>query len=179
MTLHLNAEGYEFWTVRGAYGAIFAHPTLKELTLSSANIPSDATKLVRAGTTTPLRSLTFDECNITSQGLRGILNLPAGLEYLFLGKDESSPESVKALADLTMHRGKYMVRRRRLDLRARQQRLDRSRSRILHHIPQRAEGDVERIALYGEGRGKCRPSHTTLLVLDRTSRLPAPGNHTP
>ena len=90
VTLHLNAERREFWSVKGAYGAIFAHPTVRELTLSSANLRDDVTERVKTGTRTPLRRLTLDECNVSFGALREILLLPVALEYLFLGMAQLS-----------------------------------------------------------------------------------------
>ncbi|KAK5122934.1 hypothetical protein LTR85_003499 [Meristemomyces frigidus] len=94
LTLHLNGEGREFWTVHGIYGFIFAHPNLKTLHLSSANLPRDTTELIPHGTKTPLRHLTLDECNITMEALSSVLALPLELQYLYIGENEHSPDEV-------------------------------------------------------------------------------------
>lgn len=85
MTLHLNGDMKEFWGVTGHYSAIFAHPTLLDLTLSSANILEDTSKDLQ-GIKTPLKRLVLDECNLSIEGLQGILSLPRALETLYIGE---------------------------------------------------------------------------------------------
>ena len=38
---------------------------------------------------TPLKTLILEECNISHQGLHGLLSSPKGLETLYLGKSNS------------------------------------------------------------------------------------------
>ncbi|KAK4543355.1 hypothetical protein LTR36_005714 [Oleoguttula mirabilis] len=87
LTLHLNGAGREFWTVQGIYGFIFAHPSLQELHMSSANLPRNTTELIPRGSKTPLKQLTLDECNITVEALQSILSYPTGLQYLYIGEN--------------------------------------------------------------------------------------------
>jgi len=86
LTLHLNGEQREFWTCARRYAAIFIHPTIEELHLSSINLPKDCTDHLPDEIKTPLKRLTLDEANITFNGLRGVLALPRALEEIYIGK---------------------------------------------------------------------------------------------
>lgn len=88
LTLHLNGEKREFWTCAHRYAAIFTHPTIEELHLSSINLPKGCTDHLSNEVKTPLKRLTLDEANITFDGLRGVLTLPKALEEIYIGKFE-------------------------------------------------------------------------------------------
>jgi hypothetical protein len=65
----------------------FLHPTLRDLTLSCFDIGDDLESVLsQASGKTLLRSLTFDECNITHSGLAAVLSMPRALENLILGE---------------------------------------------------------------------------------------------
>nr|POE63013.1 hypothetical protein CFP56_03916 [Quercus suber] len=57
---------HEYWHAAGTYASIFAHPSLQELRISSANLADDALDLVPANLRTPLKSLIFDQCNVNA-----------------------------------------------------------------------------------------------------------------
>jgi len=86
LTLHLSGAGREFWNVCGLPACIFAHPTLLNLHISSANLIVGATARIQDTMRTPLENMTIDECNITVEALNGILALPHGLKHLYLGE---------------------------------------------------------------------------------------------
>ncbi|KAI9054057.1 hypothetical protein LZ554_001228 [Drepanopeziza brunnea f. sp. 'monogermtubi'] len=71
----------------GKNAAIFLHPTLRNLTISCFDINEDIAPILspKYGST-PLKSLTFDECNIKVEGLAAILSVPKALERLTLGE---------------------------------------------------------------------------------------------
>ena len=71
----------------GRNAVIFLHPTLRNLTVSCFDIGDDIEAYLSADLKpTALRSLTFDECNITVTGLAAILSVPKALEKLTLGE---------------------------------------------------------------------------------------------
>jgi hypothetical protein len=71
----------------GRNAVIFLHPTLRNLTISCFDIGEDLEVYLSGNQkTTPLKSLTFDECNISVQGLTTILTTPKSLERLTLGE---------------------------------------------------------------------------------------------
>lgn len=86
--LHLSRENARYWGIDGSNFTIFAHPTLRSLTLSCAHIPDNLTSMLRDRPRTPLRQLVLIECNIQSNSILGnILALPAALEHLSLGEN--------------------------------------------------------------------------------------------
>ena len=71
----------------GSNAIIFLHPTLRNLTISCFDFGEDIEAyLMERPNSTSLRSLTFDECNITVKGLAAILSTPKALERLTLGE---------------------------------------------------------------------------------------------
>jgi hypothetical protein len=71
----------------GRNSVIFLHPTLRNLTVSCFDIGEDLEGYLSVNQkATPLKSLTFDECNISVQGLAAILSIPKSLERLTLGE---------------------------------------------------------------------------------------------
>jgi hypothetical protein len=71
----------------GRNAVIFLHPTLRNLTVSCFDIGEDIKAYLPANQNpTPLKSLTFDECNIAVAGLEAILSVPRALEKLTLGE---------------------------------------------------------------------------------------------
>jgi hypothetical protein len=71
----------------GRNAIIFLHPTLRNLTISCFDIGEDLKVYLSVNQkATPLKSLTFDECNISVQGLATILTIPKSLERLTLGE---------------------------------------------------------------------------------------------
>ncbi|KAK4539132.1 hypothetical protein LTR36_001455 [Oleoguttula mirabilis] len=87
LTLHLNGSKDRYWDIgAGSTAAIFAHPTLEELTISCANLSDTAFSSVdnKAHQTT-LKRLTLIECNVTISSLRDMLALPKALQSLYLG----------------------------------------------------------------------------------------------
>nr|POE68869.1 hypothetical protein CFP56_66883 [Quercus suber] len=106
LTLHLTGTGgQEYWHAAGTYASIFAHPTLQELRISSASLADDALDLVPADLKTPLKSLKFDQCNISHKSLTRVLAIPQALEKLsiaeVIGGEEPTPtsQSYNILAD--------------------------------------------------------------------------------
>jgi hypothetical protein len=66
---------------------IFLHPTLCNLTLSCLDIDDDLGNIIsQTPKKTNLKTLTFDECNITHSGLAAVLSVPKALERLTLGE---------------------------------------------------------------------------------------------
>ncbi|KAK5131365.1 hypothetical protein LTR08_000968 [Meristemomyces frigidus] len=92
LTLHLNGDGKEFWTVRGVSAYIFTHSALENLHISSANLGhvGGTWEHVALAPGTPLKRLTLDECNVTAAALVTILSLPKALEYLYIGETRYS-----------------------------------------------------------------------------------------
>ena len=86
LTLHLSGVGREFLTLSPTYAAVFLHPTLEELHISSVNVPATTASHHPPGFRSRLRRLTLEEVNVTIDGLRNILRLPQSLEYLFIGE---------------------------------------------------------------------------------------------
>ncbi|KAH7354837.1 hypothetical protein BKA65DRAFT_497119 [Rhexocercosporidium sp. MPI-PUGE-AT-0058] len=71
----------------GKNAVIFLHPTLRNLTISCFDIGENIEPYLSASkNSTVLRSLTFDECNITIKGLAAILSVPKSLERLTIGE---------------------------------------------------------------------------------------------
>jgi hypothetical protein len=70
----------------GGNAIIFLHPTLRNLTISCFDINEDIKAFLTVQTQTPLKSLTFDECNITVTGLAAVLAVPSALQKLTLGE---------------------------------------------------------------------------------------------
>jgi hypothetical protein len=71
----------------GRNAIIFLHPTLRNLTVSCFDIGDDVEAYLSGNpNSTPLESLTFDECNITVTGLAAILSVPKALTKLTLGE---------------------------------------------------------------------------------------------
>jgi hypothetical protein len=71
----------------GRAAVIFLHPTLRNLTLSCFDIGDELGQILfQATKKTPLKSLIFDECNITHSGLAAVLSVPKALERLTLGE---------------------------------------------------------------------------------------------
>jgi hypothetical protein len=71
----------------GKNAIIFLHPTLRNLTISCFDIGKDLEAYLSSNPKqTLLKSLTFDECNITVEGLATILSIPKALERLTLGE---------------------------------------------------------------------------------------------
>lgn len=71
----------------GKNAIIFRHPTLRNLTISCFDVGDNIeAHLPASKNSTALRSLKFDECNITVKGLAAILSVPKGLERLTLGE---------------------------------------------------------------------------------------------
>jgi hypothetical protein len=71
----------------GRNSVIFLHPTLRNLTISCFDIGEDLEVYLSVNQkASPLKSLTFDECNISVQGLSAILAIPKSLERLTLGE---------------------------------------------------------------------------------------------
>jgi hypothetical protein len=71
----------------GRNAIIFLHPTLRNLTISCFDIGEDLQVYLPVNQeATSLKSLTFDECNISVQGLAAILSIPKSLERLTLGE---------------------------------------------------------------------------------------------
>ncbi|OTA34170.1 hypothetical protein BTJ68_06311 [Hortaea werneckii EXF-2000] len=92
LTLHLNGAGREFWTVEARHASIFALPALQDLHISSANILASSTSLMPSTFRSSLKRLTLDECNLTMDGLKNLMAVPAALEYLYIGENHYSPE---------------------------------------------------------------------------------------
>ncbi|EMC99555.1 hypothetical protein BAUCODRAFT_21335 [Baudoinia panamericana UAMH 10762] len=86
LTLHLNGERSEFWYMMDYQADIFGHPTLRDLTMSCAAIPSLSKRHLSKYTKSPLKRLTLDQCQISLIGLAALLAIPAALEYLYLGE---------------------------------------------------------------------------------------------
>ncbi|KAG4439574.1 hypothetical protein IFR05_004922 [Cadophora sp. M221] len=71
----------------GKNAVIFLHPTLRNLTISCFDIGENIKSYISASkNSTVLRSLIFDECNITTDGLAAILSVPKALERLTIGE---------------------------------------------------------------------------------------------
>ncbi|KAH6723376.1 hypothetical protein BKA61DRAFT_648537 [Leptodontidium sp. MPI-SDFR-AT-0119] len=71
----------------GKNAVIFLHPTLRNLTISCFDIGENIKSYLSASkNSTVLRSLIFDECNITTDGLAAILSVPKALESLTIGE---------------------------------------------------------------------------------------------
>ncbi|KAK0119934.1 hypothetical protein ONS95_011359 [Cadophora gregata] len=71
----------------GKNSIIFRHPTLQNLKISCFDVGDNVeVHLSASQNSTVLKSLTFDECNITVMGLAAILSVPKGLERLILGE---------------------------------------------------------------------------------------------
>jgi len=87
LVLHHNGDSSRYWDVEPEVtGSVFAHPTLRELTISCANIPNNALKGIEGSSQlgTPLARLTLIECNITHKALHDMLSLPKALHFLHL-----------------------------------------------------------------------------------------------
>lgn len=82
LTLHLNGDQTRYWTIEHSIGALFAHPTLEELTLSCTSVPDHALDDFKHYKKTPLRQLTLIECNVTCDGLNSMLSMPLALKSL-------------------------------------------------------------------------------------------------
>jgi hypothetical protein len=85
VTLHINGPNSPYWTPDARSLPIFLHPTLTYLKVSCVNLPEDLFNEVKEQHLTPLKELILEECNITHQGLHGLLGLPKALEHLNLG----------------------------------------------------------------------------------------------
>lgn len=71
----------------GKNAVIFRHLTLRNITISCFDIGQDVEPYLSASkNSTVLKSLTFDECNITIEGLGAILSVPKALEKLTIGE---------------------------------------------------------------------------------------------
>ncbi|PVH87546.1 hypothetical protein DL98DRAFT_649185 [Cadophora sp. DSE1049] len=71
----------------GKNAIIFRHPTLRNLTISCFDIGDNVEAyLLAPRNSTALQNLTFDECNITPNGLAATLSVPKSLERLTLGE---------------------------------------------------------------------------------------------
>ncbi|WPH01706.1 Hypothetical protein R9X50_00455800 [Acrodontium crateriforme] len=89
LVLHLNGEPSEFWNLQHRpYSAIFAHPTLEDVHISSANILDEGLSDIPDTVRIPLKRLTIDECNITIKAFERLMMLPKALEYLYLGESQ-------------------------------------------------------------------------------------------
>ena len=85
VTLHLNGPQSPYWTPDARSLPIFLHPTLNDLKISCVNIPGDLFNEVAERSITPLKHLVLEECNISPNGLHGLLGLPKALKTLYLG----------------------------------------------------------------------------------------------
>ncbi|CZR63871.1 uncharacterized protein PAC_13768 [Phialocephala subalpina] len=71
----------------GSNAVIFLHPTLRNLTISCFDIGEDIGEYLSATQkSSPLKTLTFVECNINVTALSAILYVPKSLERLTLGE---------------------------------------------------------------------------------------------
>lgn len=84
VTLHLNGNK-RFWTVDSELSMIFAHPSIKSLNVSCAELHEDGLQGLKETSRTPLQQLTFIECNFTIEALRITLAVPQALSELYLG----------------------------------------------------------------------------------------------
>lgn len=91
MTLHLNGPDSPYWQLDQTSIHIFLHPTLRQLHISCVSIVNVEDFTRQGQHSTPLQHLTLEECNITHEGLAGILSFPMALETLHLGIFVPSP----------------------------------------------------------------------------------------
>lgn len=80
-------EDNRFWQINACRASILAHPTLKSLKLSCAELDDNVGASLENKSPTPLKHLALIECHITQGALRSILALPSGLEVLSLGEN--------------------------------------------------------------------------------------------
>lgn len=90
LTLYWRNGGGRDWSVAGAYGAVFVHPSLVYLEIVYANIEDDVLNDFPDQLSTPLKSLVLVECLISVAGLHKILSKPRALERLFLSESPCS-----------------------------------------------------------------------------------------
>ncbi|OCK83454.1 hypothetical protein K432DRAFT_322181 [Lepidopterella palustris CBS 459.81] len=86
VVLHAHADGDDTFTL-ASNAAIFLHPTLRNISISCADITEDLYSSLKGfEQSTPLSSLTFIECNISAIALKALLELPRALKELTLGE---------------------------------------------------------------------------------------------
>ncbi|KAH8732038.1 hypothetical protein GQ44DRAFT_822159 [Phaeosphaeriaceae sp. PMI808] len=86
LTIHSHGTSSEFWNLND-FHCIFRHPSLQYLHISCVSLTRGIPALESHNKTTPLRTLIFDECEITPASLRSILRTPANLQNLTLGEN--------------------------------------------------------------------------------------------
>lgn len=86
LTLHWNGINSRYWDSVPLFRALFCNLSVEELTISCATVPDTLVDLAKKiDFRTPMKRLTLIECNVTHDGLQGILRMPKALEYLYLG----------------------------------------------------------------------------------------------
>ena len=91
VTLHLNGPESPYWTLDERSLCLLLLPALQELRLSCMNLYGDLFEKTTIDTSiSPLKRLVLEECNISHQGLKGLLSLPKALETLYIGQYNAS-----------------------------------------------------------------------------------------
>ncbi|KAF2621972.1 hypothetical protein BU25DRAFT_378677 [Macroventuria anomochaeta] len=90
-TLHAHGADDRKFEFDNRLASVFFHPTLRDLTISCLNIKNrDMESTIRSfgkeRKSTPLRFLTFIECNIDIDTLHTILSMPKALKQLSIGE---------------------------------------------------------------------------------------------
>ncbi|ORY14021.1 hypothetical protein BCR34DRAFT_586056 [Clohesyomyces aquaticus] len=87
LSLHAHGVGQSKFDF-GENALIFLHPTLRDLTISCSNFTSRSMSQIPPEKlkSTPLRSLTFIECNVYLDLLNIVLSLPRALKRLSVGE---------------------------------------------------------------------------------------------
>jgi hypothetical protein len=86
LTIHTHGSDSDFWDL-GGFHCLFRHPTLRHLHISCVSLTEALPTLQSHTRPTPLTTLVFDECELTSASLKDILRVPAKLKHLTLGEN--------------------------------------------------------------------------------------------
>jgi hypothetical protein len=86
LTIHTHGSDSDFWDL-GGFHCLFRHPTLRHLHISCVSLIETLPDLQSHTRPTPLTTLVFDECELTSASLKDILRVPAKLKHLTLGEN--------------------------------------------------------------------------------------------
>jgi hypothetical protein len=86
LTIHSHGEDSDFWDL-GDFHCLFRHPTLRHLHISCVSLTEALPALQSHTRATPLTTLVFDECELTTASLTDILRVPAKLKHLTLGEN--------------------------------------------------------------------------------------------
>lgn len=106
VTLHAHGPDDRKFDLDNRLASVFYHPTLRDLTISCLNISnrdmeSTIQSFGKERRSTPLRSLTFIECNIDMDTLHTILSMPKALKELSIGERLHVFEGARPSMDAT------------------------------------------------------------------------------